>query len=241
MAKPASSTIATPISTYCATGMLLLVGGAIAAMAGFDIVFDAITIGLAWLRVVVFALIVMVGLFCAKQADLRLLSDRLSHPVATAFAIGFVVAIAVALIDGVIFRAILPQSYVASFSDHGVGSRLTYYMLRAFNEEILYRLFLVSTLVCGVGLIWRNSSGGIPHKAYWIAIIAAQTIVIFLNVAPSYASGATPLFMLYASLRFICPGVLWGYLYWRHGFVTGQLAHVSTHIFLQPILGYMLG
>lgn len=238
MTKLASSITAIPVSTYCAAGTLLLGGGAIAAMAGFDVVFNAITSGSAWLRVVVFALIVIVGLFCAKQANLRLVSHRLPYPIATPLAIGFLVAFVIALIDSVIFRAALPQSYVASFAEHGVGARLIYYMLRAFNEEILYRLFLMSALVCGLRLIWRNSSGGIPNKAYWIAIIAAQTIVIFLNVAPSYAS---PAFILYVILRFICPGVLWGYLYWRDGFVTAQIAHISTHIFLQPILGYTLG
>lgn len=240
MAKLTSLTTAISISTYCVSGTLLLVGGAIASMAGFDIVFNAVTDGLAWLRVVVFTLLAMVGLFCAKQAGLTLIPRRLSYPVATAFTIGFFVAIAITLIDGVIFRAVLSQSYVASFSEHGVGARLTYYILRAFNEEILYRLFFMSVLTWGLGLVWRDNDGRIPNSAFWLAIVVVQTIPILLNAAPLYPSAA-PVFILYATLRFICPGILWGILYWRYGFVTAEIAHVSTHIFLQPLLGYTLG
>ena len=36
------------------------------------------------------------------------------------------------------------------------------------------------------------------------------------------------------------PGVIWGYLYWRPGFVAAEIASVGTHPFLQPALGILL-
>jgi hypothetical protein len=40
--------------------------------------------------------------------------------------------------------------------------------------------------------------------------------------------------------RPIVPGVIWGYLYWRHGFVAAEIASVGMHPFLQPALGILL-
>jgi hypothetical protein len=226
-------------ANYWTAVVLFAAGGAIAAMAGFDIVFDALTRGLAWLRILAYTLLLAAGLYFARHARLSLIPHKLSHPVTTPIAIALTVAVAIVVIDAVIFRAILPHSYVASFAATGVGKRLVYYMLRAFNEEVFYRLFLMSALVCGLDLA-RRSSAATPDRVYWIAIIAAQTAPVVLNAGPAYASEASPGFLLYALLRFIGPGILWGYLYWRHGFLTAQAAHVGTHVFLQPSLGHVL-
>jgi hypothetical protein len=226
-------------ANYWTAVVLFSAGGAIAALAGFDIVFDALTRGLAWLRILVYSLVLAAGLYFARLARLSLLPHGLSHPAATPIVIAFTVAVTIVVIDAVIFRAILPHSYVASFSATGVGRRLVYFMLRAFNEEVFYRLFLMSALVCGLNLA-RRSSGATPDRVYWVAIIAAQTVPVVLNAGPVYGSEALPGFLLYALLRFIGPGILWGYLYWRHGFLTAQAAHVGTHVFLQPSLGHVL-
>jgi hypothetical protein len=97
------------------------------------------------------------------------------------------------------------------------------------------------------GVIWligptrRSGAGTIPEYVYWIAIVIAQAVPMLLNEIPFYPQTITPIFMLYVVVRFILAGILWGYLYWRHGFATSEIAHVSTHIFLQPLLGYLLG
>lgn len=218
----------------------MLVGSAIAALAGFDIVFDAITGGHAWLRVMTLLCMVFIGLFCAKRSGLELLPIRLSHPFATAFSIAFAVASAISLTDCVLFREILPDSYVTSFSS-GNGERMVYYMLRAFNENLFYRLFFMSALCYCLGFVFSSENGEIPNSVYWFSIIIAQTVSITINVIPLSPSTITPIFILYVFVRFICAGILWGYIYWKNGFVTAEIAHVSTHIFLQPVLGYALG
>ncbi|SOE66937.1 hypothetical protein SAMN05414139_02938 [Burkholderia sp. D7] len=230
-----------PHSSWLPAGTLMLVGALIASKAGFDIVFNAVTGGMPWIRVALFLALTTVGIFCAQRTGLRLASHDLSHPIAVAFGIGLLVAIYVVTIDVVVFRHLLPPHYVAYFSEHTLSERMIYFMLRAFNENILYRLFFMSAVVWGIGLVWRDSQGLPPKIAYWIAIILAQTIPMLINEAPFYPPHITPIFLLYIVMRFILAGILWGFLYWRYGFVTAETAHVSTHIFLQPIMGYALG
>lgn len=230
-----------PRWSWLPAGALLLVGALIASQAGFDIVFNAITGDVPWIRVVLFLALTCIGIFCARRTDLRLAAHDLAQPVVVAFGIGLLVALYVAAIDLIVFRQLLPPDYVAFFSGHPLSERLVYFMLRAFNENILYRLFFMSTVLWGMGLVWRDSRGRIPDTAYWIAIILAQTIPMLLNEAPFYPPHLTPVFLLYVVVRFILAGILWGFLYWRYGFVTAEIAHVSTHIFLQPIMGYVLG
>jgi len=46
--------------------------------------------------------------------------------------------------------------------------------------------------------------------------------------------------LVYDVVRYIPPGVLWGYLYSRNGFATAEIASVGTHPFLQPFLGVLI-
>jgi hypothetical protein len=71
-------------------------------------------------------------------------------------------------------------------------------------------------------------------------MIATQTLNIGMNVAalsPDPLSFAT---LFYDALRYVAPGVLWAWLYWRFGFLTAEVASVGCHIFLQPALGVLL-
>ena len=226
---------------WLAAGMLVPVGALIASMAGFDILFNAITGGVQWIRVVLFLALATIGIYCARRTGLRLAANDLDHPVAVAFGIGLFAALYVAAVDLVVFRHSLPANYVVFFSGHTLSERLVYFTLRAFNEEIFYRLFFMSTVLFGMGLVWRDSKGNISRSAYWIAIVLAQAIPVLLNEVPFYPSPLTAIFLIYFVVRFILVGVLWGFLYWRYGFVTAEIAHVSTHIFLQPIMGYAWG
>ncbi|MFL9863604.1 hypothetical protein PQR67_05420 [Paraburkholderia fungorum] len=230
-----------PRSSWLPAGTLLLVGALIASQAGFDIVFNAITGGVPWIRVVLFLALTVIGIFCAQRTGLRLAAHDLGRPVVVAFSIGLLVAVYVATVDLIVFRQLLPPDYVAFFAGHPLSERLVYFMLRAFNENIFYRLVFMSTMLWGMGLVWRDSRGQIPNAAYWIAIILAQAIPMLLNEAPFYPSHLTAAFLLYVVAHFILTGILWGFLYWRYGFVTAEIAHVSTHIFLQPVMGYVLG
>lgn len=213
---------------------LLLIGAPIAYLAGFDSAFNAATFGSAWVRVAGFCAVLTAGLVMAAWLNLSISPMNVTRQFAFPVAVSMAVAVIAAVIDAVLFRSVLPRSYVELFADP-LGGRLAYFMLRAFNEEIFYRLFLTSLLICIGRALWLRP---LPASGYWIAIIAAQAIAVCANSPQPAGSGL--LGIAYIVIRFVSPGIVWGYLYWRHGFITGQVAHVSTHIFLQPLMCYIL-
>jgi len=213
---------------------LLLLGAAIAAIAGFDNAFNAVTLGLPLLRAALFAILTLAGFFLARRAGLSLLAKAIRHPFATPAGIGFAVALALALLDCYVFRAQVPAAYIDFVKSEPLGIRLLYFCTRAFSEEVLYRLFLTSAIVCAARASIHQAGDGV----YWTAIIAAQVLAIATN-APLPASPDAH-YLLYMLLRTIAPGIIWGFLYWRHGLATALTAHIATHVFLQPITGIAL-
>ncbi|HZP20211.1 MAG TPA: CPBP family glutamic-type intramembrane protease [Bauldia sp.] len=139
----------------------------------------------------------------------------------------FGVAAAVLMIDGYVFRASLPPWYATMLRTASTVDRLAYYLPRAVLEETIYRLLAVSAIAAG--LLW----GGLSETAaWWLAIGVAQAI----NVAVSLPPPPDVLTLLYDGLRFFAPGLVWGWLYWRHGFVAAVSAHCAAHLLLQPAL-----
>jgi hypothetical protein len=219
---------------------VLAIGTAIAALAGFDRVFDALTGGSAILRMVAFALIATLGATCAARAGMRIAFYGTRHPVLTGLAAALVVAVWVALIDGVVFRTGLSQAYVRYFHTTGLGGRLEYFMLRAFNENVLYRLFLFSVLARALGTVWRGPDGRPATPALWVAMVSAQIVNIAINVVLPTADTVTATSLVYDAVRYVAPGVAWAWLFARFGFATAEIASVGCHLFLQPMLGAVL-
>ena len=58
----------TPRSSWLPAGTLLLVGAVIASIAGFDIVFNAITGDMPWIRVALFLALATLGIFLRSAA-----------------------------------------------------------------------------------------------------------------------------------------------------------------------------
>lgn len=217
---------------------ILAVGASIAAMAGFDAAFNLATQNQPLHRIVGFLVIASTGWLCARRADLHLLPRSNHIAVAIAAAVAVAMAAGIALVDALLFRSHVAPEYVALIQGLTPADRILYFSMRAFNEEVFYRLFLTSAIAWVLGHWLRNEAGMIPSGAYWIAIVSAQTLAILVNVIlPHPLADVTPTFALYTLIRFVAPGIVWGYLYWRHGLVTAQLAHIGTHLFLQPILG----
>jgi hypothetical protein len=101
-------------------------------------------------------------------------------------------------------------------------------MMRAWTENIIYRLSVMSALAWLIGYLWRGDGDRPAAEAFVLAAVLAQVINISINVsAPSSC-----MMLLYDVLRYIFPGVIWGYLYWRHGFAPAEIASVGTHPFL---------
>ena len=108
-------------------------------------------------------------------------------------------------------------------------------------EEILIRLFLVTTLVW---LMWRfsKSKNEKPTSStVWIAILIAS-IVFGLGHLPATAvlTTITPLIVFRAVLLNGIGGVVFGWLYWKKGLESAIIAHFTADIFLIVILPLIL-
>ncbi len=236
---PVAAAVVAPRSqTSNVPGLILVaIGAAIAAIAPWGIAMGTATGHSPGLRACLVFALGLIGLFFARRTGLEIMPTGLKHPVRVSFLIGAAVAAYVLFIDGFAFRSVLPAEYRAYFAAQGLTVRLIYFTLRAFNEHVIYQLFVGSTLVWLMGLVWRQADGRIAPNAYWLAMILAQVLNIYINVVAITVEPLTPLILTYDMFRFVTPGILWGILYWRYGLATADLAHISTHIFLQPTLG----
>jgi hypothetical protein len=93
----------------------------------------------------------------------------------------------------------------------------------AITEEVKFRLVLMTAMVWLVSIVRR------PVPAWWI--VAAIILSQFANVWAFVV--AEP---IYGSLRYWLVGCVWGWLYWKHGFVTAAAAHGACHLLLDPAL-----
>jgi hypothetical protein len=214
---------------------LLLIGSAIAALAPFDRIFASLTQGSILARVGLLLALALCGMQFARLSTLSL-HQAGRVPILAGIAAAFGVAVYVCIIDAWVFRQVLPGPYVNYLETHALGSRLTYYMMRAFNENIFYRLFAVSTLAYFLFKLTKHRTVAIVS-----AVVLAQVINVEVNRESALAAGqagAPALLMLYYLMRGVVPGVLWGLLFWRFGFLSAEVASVGCHLFLQPMLGF---
>jgi len=102
-------------------------------------------------------------------------------------------------------------------------------------EEILMRLFLVTTLVWIFTKV--KGTGNKPTSTMvWIAIIIAS-IVFGLGHLPATAqlTTITPLIVVRAILLNGIGGMVFGWLYWKKGLESAMIAHYSADIVLLVI------
>jgi hypothetical protein len=159
------------------------------------------------------------------RSDLRLLpGDWRAAAIAVALSVAVVTAFIVVL-DCFLFRAHLPDSYVSFFTGP-LTPRLQVICVLAAYEEVKYRLLLMTALCVAVAVLWKRTP---PGWCFVLIIIAAQ----FANVGGYILSHSDP---AYNSLRYLAVGSVWGWLYWKHGWLSALVGHSSTHIFLDPLL-----
>jgi hypothetical protein len=219
---------------------ILLISMAIAAVAPFDVAFTAATFGSPALRVALIAALALIGTFSASHIGFQLIGHNARWPLLIGAAAAFSVAIYVVAIDCFIFRSLLPASYVHFLQATPLRDRLIYFMLRAFNENVIYRLFVFSTAIYLASLLKRVNAADLGLVLVWGAMIATQILNIGMNVTALSPDPFSPILLLYDVLRYVVPGVVWAWLYWRFGFMTAEVASVGCHIFLQPALGALL-
>ena len=220
--------------------LVIAVGSLIACLGPFNATVAFASGGTAIGRVALIVTLGFVGLLCANRVGLQISPKGLRHRFLTPLAIGAIVALEIVVVDCFMFRSDLRSDYVTLFRNNDLRFRLLFFMLGAYAENIYYRLFLMSALVWAISLIWRGGNRQPANWVFWAALTITQFVNAGFNVVAQIPDPITPVTLAYDALRYICPGLVWGYLYWRHGLVSAEIGAVGAHPFLQPLLGYLL-
>lgn len=133
----------------------------------------------------------------------------------------------VVLLDAVLFRERLLPAYVAFFTSP-LLPRVWVLCAMAAIEEVKFRLLLMSALAGVYSLVRGKMTSPVA-----VAIIVVSQ---FANVG--HLVMVDP---LYASLRYWLVGCIWGWLYWRHGWLSALAGHALVHVMLDPVLLLVLG
>ncbi|AZO53855.1 MULTISPECIES: CPBP family glutamic-type intramembrane protease [unclassified Mesorhizobium] len=144
-----------------------------------------------------------------------------------------------ALADATIFRSVVPASQTALVAGSSALLRIAIasFAPHAVVDELVFRLVAMSALA------WLLTALlGLRPLAFWIAIVITA-LVIYPAARHAYLAKLTPslLTMMREIMLHGGAGILWGWLYWRHGLVASMVGHVSAHLALQPMLGLLFG
>jgi membrane protease YdiL (CAAX protease family) len=108
-------------------------------------------------------------------------------------------------------------------------------------EEIVFRWFLLSVLVWLLSFVPGFTASAAPNDTFWIANTITALLFGFAHLPGSAATA--PLtqmsFILVIALN-ILVGLVYGYFFWVNGIEAAMLAHMSTHVALQPCASMLL-
>ncbi len=218
-------------------GIRLLIGcmvaAAIAWLAPFDLAFSALTLGSPALRSLTIVALALIGGWAARRVGLGVGPRRLRRPILWPL-IAAVGMAAYCLVIDLIFKSELSASYLRVMTTVPTAERILVFAARAYNENLIYRFFLGSVLTYIIASIYRRLTGKQSAFSYVAGFSISQIANIWINV--SQFAPFTPLHAVHDALRYVAPGLIWAWLYCRHGFQSNEIACTSVHVFLQPLL-----
>jgi hypothetical protein len=217
---------------------LLSIAGAVAWLAPFDLAFGALTLGNPALRSATIVVLALTGLKVGEGLGMSFRPQGLKHPIALPVAAAAAMAVFCSVADW-----LLSPDRHGSFAQMVVSTplptRVAHFMLRAVNENILYRLFLGPVLIWPIARVWKTADGRPAEGAYWLGFLLAQSINIWINVTAR--APVTPPALLHDAVRYIVPGLGCAWLYRRHGFQSTEIACTTVHLFYQPLVALGFG
>jgi membrane protease YdiL (CAAX protease family) len=148
--------------------------------------------------------------------------------------LGAVAGAALVATEALFFLRHLPEAIRQVFEIALWKRLLAGVLYGGITEELLTRLFLVSTLAWLLGKWLRNATGTPSAFAFWAAIVLAA-LIFGLGHLPMTAAVA-PLSEMLVTRALVLngiAGIAFGYLYWRHGLEAAMLGHASAHFVLQ--------
>lgn len=109
------------------------------------------------------------------------------------------------------------------------------------TEELLMRLFLLSTVAWLLGRWWKTAEAIPTRGAFWAAIILTAVAFGLGHLPATAAMGGslTQALIVRALVLNGVAGVVFGYLYWRYSLEAAMAGHMGAHLMMQ-VPGVML-
>lgn len=109
-------------------------------------------------------------------------------------------------------------------------------------EELLFRLFLLSFLAWSVSSVFGLQARPFINEVFWTANIVSALLFGLAHLPSSTALGGvlTKKEIALTILLNGFAGLVYGYLFWQSGIEAAMLAHMSTHVVLQPCMRWLL-
>jgi hypothetical protein len=210
--------------------LAVLASCALAYLTPYDLLFDRLTLNLPVARSLAMLGCWLGGLWLLRANGFSLVVVGMWRPALEIGCAAAAMALWCVAMDGLLFRSMLPPAYF-TWEHQPLAQRLLYYCTRAFNENVLYRLFLGSLFAWLLRRIWRK-----PGHALALSMLGMSAAHL-VNVAVNLGwAGADPAILAWLLLRFMVPGIAWSWLYVRHGFVANEAAAIGVHCILQPLV-----
>lgn len=153
---------------------------------------------------------------------------------AAALGLGF--GVYMALADHVFFAGAVPAVQRIALAQEPLAARLLLHARGALLDEIAYRLIALTALAWALASLVKWRVPGV----HWAAIVLTALMVYPLgNMAYFRALDPGALTVLRELALHGGAGVVWGWLYWRHGWLSGLTGHIAAHLSLQPLLGLL--
>ncbi|MBW3600367.1 MAG: CPBP family intramembrane metalloprotease [Planctomycetes bacterium] len=140
---------------------------------------------------------------------------------------GVAVAITFELLTRVFFHQHL-AAWNAPCRFHNWRTYISAAIGAAVGEESVFRLLLFPLVAWVLGLLWKTPSGLPADGAMWVSLVVV-TLLFAASHLPALEDlgGYRPGNIMRGMLVFSPPGLMLGFLFWRHGLETAMIAHAT--------------
>ncbi len=180
------------------------------------------------ISIIVFGIFVYLGLYFGKKVNLGtpLLSALVNkQKISMSFTQPLLVGLLLGIFSSIFIRVFdYPATYASS-----IGVRLLAVLYGGITQEILLRLFVMTTIVFAFSRVFCTKKPSV----YWTGILGTAFIFAFSNLPNLMQFEKLTFFLVVQSvlLNFI-PDIAFGWLYWKKGLESAIIAHVVFDLFV---------
>jgi len=154
--------------------------------------------------------------------------------------LGFLTSVLISVVDLVIIRDELLAN-ITQVNNIPVAWRFLTSVYGGVDEELLMRLFIMTSVAWAVWKIRKAKDGGPTAWGMWIAVVVAgiRSGISHLPVSWDLANIDTDVILPALSLNGAA-GIVYGWLYWKRGFESAVIAHFTSDVTIQIIVPAVL-